>query len=162
MEIRKSTLADVPRMMEIYARAREFMKDTGNPRQWYMRSWPPESLILSDIEAGKSYVCTDGERIVGTFFYTSGPSPEPTYREIDGEWIGSDDYGVVHRIASDGTKGVGTFCINWAYDQCGHLRIDTHPDNRVMQSLLAKLGFTRCGLIKIVEDSDPRIAYEKL
>ena len=80
----------------------------------------------------------------------------------DGAWVGSDNYGVVHRIASDGSvRGVGAFCINWAFDQCGHLRIDTHPDNAVMQRLLDKLGFTRCGIIRVQEDDDPRFAYEK-
>ena len=31
----------------------------------------------------------------------------------------------------------------------------------VMQNLLAKLGFTRCGIIHVQEDDDPRFAYEK-
>ena len=66
-------------------------------------------------------------------------------------------------MAGDGSvKGIGTFCLNWAYGQCGHLRIDTHPDNRVMQSLLEKLGFQKCGVVHVPEDSDPRYAYEKL
>ena len=81
----------------------------------------------------------------------------------DGDWIGSGPYGVIHRIAGDGSvKGIGTFCINWAYEQCGHLRIDTHEDNYVMQNLLKKLGFERCGIIHIVEGNAPRIAFEKI
>ena len=78
-------------------------------------------------------------------------------------WLSDSPYGVVHRIASDGSvKGVGTFCINWAFAQSGHLRIDTHGDNVVMQNLMKKLGFTQCGTIYVVEDNDPRIAYEKI
>ena len=48
-----------------------------------------------------------------------------TYEKIDdGNWIGDDNYGVVHRIASDGTeKGTGSFCIRWAIEQCRHLRM---------------------------------------
>ena len=34
MKIRKSTEQDFPRMMEIYAFAREYMKQHGNPNQW--------------------------------------------------------------------------------------------------------------------------------
>ena len=65
-------------------------------------------------------------------------------------------------IAADGTaKGTGAFCIQWAYDQCGHLRIDTHGDNTVMQGLLRKLGFAHCGTIYVREDHDPRLAFEK-
>lgn len=53
----------------------------------------------------------------------------------------SDTYGVVHRLAGDGSeKGIGAFCIDWAFSKCGNLRIDTHGDNIVMQNLLKKLG----------------------
>ena len=30
-----------------------------------------------------------------------------------------------------------------------------------MQRLLVKLGFTRCGIIHVVQDTMPRIAFEK-
>ncbi len=165
MRIRKSETVDISRIMEIYARARKFMAENGNPNQWGPTNWPPEALIREDISNGNSYVClNDEDRIIGTFFYTQGDDIEPTYREIeDGAWIEPGPYGVVHRVASDGTeKGTGAFCINWAYGQCGHLRMDTHGDNRVMQNLLKKLGFIHCGTIYVVEDNDPRLAYEKL
>ena len=51
MEIRKSTPADLPRILEIYAGARAFMAAHGNPRQWGATGWPPESLIRQDIAA---------------------------------------------------------------------------------------------------------------
>ena len=164
MRIRKSTDQDVPRMMEIYAHAREFMAAHGNPRQWSMKGWPPCSLIEQDIQKGNSYVCLENDRVIGTFYYIAGNHIEPTYENIEnGSWIGGDTYGVVHRIAVDGTvKGTGSFCLDWAFAQCGHLRIDTHPDNKVMQGLLAKLGFRYCGIIYVEEDDDPRYAYEKL
>ncbi len=164
MKIRKSTLQDLERIMEIYAYARDYMAQHGNPNQWGPTNWPPEELIRQDIAEGCSYVCeNDAGRVVGTFFYTFGPDIEPTYLEItDGSWLDSGPYGVVHRIASDGTeKGIGAFCLNWAYSRCGHLRIDTHGDNTVMQSLLKKLGFVHCGTIYVREDKDPRLAYEK-
>ena len=164
MEIRHAVEADFGTMMDIYRRARAFMASSGNPNQWGPTNWPPEALIRRDIATGCSYVCTEGERIVGTFFYTSGQDIEPTYAVIeDGAWLDNGPYGVVHRIAADGsTKGVGAFCIQWALEQCGHLRIDTHGDNKVMQNLLAKLGFTHCGTIYVEEDNFPRMAYEKI
>jgi len=163
MIIRNATEKDFERMMEIYAYARQFMADHGNPNQWGPTNWPPEALIHEDIRREKSFVCEEDGRVVGVFFFEHGENIEPTYANIeDGEWIGDDDYGVVHRIAGDGSvKGIGTFCLNWAYEQCGHLRIDTHGDNVVMQNLLVKLGFTRCGTIYVVEDDYPRFAYEK-
>ena len=164
MQIRKTVPADLGRLMEIYARARDFMARTGNPDQWGPTHWPPEALIREDIAAGNSYVCTnEAGRVIGTFFFVQGPDVEPTYRVIDdGAWLDPGPYGVVHRIASDGSeKGIGAFCLNWAYAQCGHLRIDTHGDNTVMQGLLRKLGFQHCGTIYVREDRAPRLAFEK-
>ncbi len=164
MRIRHSEIQDLARIMEIYVQARSFMAQHGNPNQWGPTNWPPEALIRCDIAAGNSYVClNDVEQIIGTFFYAYGDDIEPTYREItDGHWQDDSPYGVVHRIASDGSeKGVGLFCLNWAYDQCEHLRIDTHSDNTVMQGLVKKAGFVHCGTIYVEEDDYPRLAFEK-
>ena len=166
MRIRKTTEQDLPAVMAIYAAARAFMAETGNPRQWGATCWPPEALIREDIRRGRSYVClSDGDEAAATFFFDKGMDIEPTYRDIrDGDWLDDGPYGVVHRIAADKRrpeKGVGAFCLNWAFSRCGHLRIDTHGDNRVMQGLLRKLGFTLCGTIFVAEDNDPRLAFEK-
>ena len=165
MEIRKTTEQDIGRLMEIYAYARDFMAKTGNPNQWGPTNWPPEALLSNDIKEGNSYVCTnDNGTVIGTFYFIQGKDIEPTYREItDGAWLDDSVYGVVHRLASDGSeRGIGQFCINWAFAQCGHMRIDTHTDNKVMQKLLTKLGFQRCGIIYVIEDNYPRYAYEKV
>ena len=164
MEIRRSTEQDFLRIMEIYAFARRFMAEHGNPNQWGPTNWPPEALIHDDIARGNSYVCVHEGRVAGTFYFISGKDIEPTYAHItDGAWLDEGPYGVVHRIAADGSvRGVGAYSINWAFDQCGHLRIDTHGDNRVMQSLLKKLGFIHCGTIYVQEDDYPRLAYEKV
>ncbi|MBE7005305.1 MAG: GNAT family N-acetyltransferase [Ruminococcaceae bacterium] len=164
MEIRHSTESDLPVILSIYAHARRFMAEHGNPYQWGPTNWPPEALIRSDIAAGNSYVCIHEGRIVGTFFFRYGKDVEPTYREIsDGDWLNDGAYGVIHRLAADGTaKGVGQFCIEWAFRQCGHLRADTHGDNVVMQRLLTKRGFRHCGTIHVEEDDYPRLAYERL
>ena len=150
-------------MLELYAGARAFMAAHGNPNQWGPTNWPPEALLRRDIAIGRSYVCVHEGRVVGTFCFIQGKDIEPTYARIeDGAWLDDSPYGVVHRIAGDGSvKGIGAFCINWAYDQCGHLRIDTHGDNVVMQRLVTRLGFTQCGIIHVEEDDYPRLAYEK-
>lgn len=172
MRIRKSEPGDLARIMEIYSYAREFMAEHGNPNQWGPTNWPPKELIAADIEAGKSYVCICEpqnhmeikEEIVGTFFFDYGHRIDHCYDKIeDGAWIGDEDYGVVHRIASDGTeKGVGSYCVMWAFEKCRHLRMDTHGDNKIMQSMLKKLGFVHCGTIYVEEDDYPRLAYEKI
>ncbi len=165
MKIRKSEARDFARIMEIYARARAFMAAHGNPNQWGPTNWPPAELIRNDIRNGNSYVCmNDAGTVIGTFFYVFGADVEPTYRRItEGAWRYGGPYGVVHRLAGGGSeKGIGSFCINWALDRCGHLRIDTHGDNLVMQRLVEKLGFVHCGTIYVEEDDYPRLAFEAL
>ncbi len=143
MRIRHSAEADLWRIMEIYSFARKYMAEHGNPNQWGPTNWPPETLIRSDIRNGNSYVCLNDEgNVIGTFFFIHGQDIEPTYGD------GSE-------------KGIGAFCINWAFEQCGHLRIDTHGDNIVMQNLVKKLGFVHCGTIYVEEDNNPRLAFEK-
>ena len=161
MKIRKSTVEDLPRILAIYERARKFMAETGNPRQWG-GSWPPADLIPKDIEAGESYVCEHEGRPVAVFLLRVGEDIDPTYRLIDGAWIADGPYGVVHRIASSGeVKGAGAFCLDWAFEQCRHLRIDTFRENRVMRELLAKKGFSYRGVIAL-DDGSPRMAFEKI
>lgn len=111
------------------------MAKTGNPNQWGPTKWPPEDLIHADIKSGNSYVCVnDDGNVIGTFFYIYGKDVEATYKNIsDGEWINDSEYGVVHRLVGDGSeKGIGKFCLDWALEQCKHMRIDTQTDNKVM------------------------------
>ena len=164
MTIRKTTPADIETLMNIFAHARAFMTEHGNPTQWASRNWPPRELILQDMEQGKSYVCEEDGRVVGTFFFDSGKDIEPTYSRIEGgSWSADRPYGVIHRIASDGTvRGVGKFCIDWALEKCGYLRIDTHSDNTVLRSLLEKKGFRYCGIIYVRNGTSPRMAYDRI
>lgn len=164
MYIRKTVYADMETVMKIYERARGFMAEHGNPLQWGPTNWPPEELVRQDIAKGESYVCIDNDNIVAVFYFIQGEDIDPTYRNItDGNWLKDGPYGVVHRIASSGTvKGAGAFCISWAFEQCKHLRMDTHGDNIVMRNLLLKLGFVHCGTIYVEEDDYPRMAFEKM
>ncbi len=164
MEIRKSTEQDLEAMLRIYGHARAFMAEHGNPHQWGDTVWPPVDLLHRDIAEGKSLVCVEDGQVVGTFFFDMGKDVEPTYTEIrDGQWLDESPYGVIHRLAGDGVhRGVGEAAIRWALTQCPHLRVDTHGDNKVVQNMLTRLGFTRCGTIYVVEDNYPRLAYEKL
>lgn len=164
MEIRKANISDFENILKIYDIARQYMVKSGNPNQWAKNNWPPEDLVRKDIQDGKSYVCINDDNIVAVFYYDFGYKIEPTYNNIEnGKWIGNDNYGVVHRIATDGTvKGVGSFCINYAYNKCKHLRIDTHEDNIPMQKLLEKNNFVKCGIIYVGENKSPRIAFEKI
>ena len=90
--------------------------------------------------------------------------PDPTYAKIeDGQWLNDEvPYGTIHRLASTGDRrGVASEVIAWCLKHCESLRADTHADNKIMQHLLEKNGFARCGIIH-VEDGTPRVAYQKL
>lgn len=157
--VRKAAWEDLPRIEAIYAAARQFMADTGNPNQWGKTNPPAEQLKL-DIEKGDLYVTADDSGIHGVFYFYIGE--DPTYGKMDGGWWRSDTpYGTIHRIAGDGSGGILSAAVNFGKQYIGHLRIDTHEDNRIMQRAIAKQGFQRCGIIHLANGS-PRIAYDLL
>jgi hypothetical protein len=197
-EIRPAVAADLPRLMELYAAARAFMRRRGNTVQW-VGGYPSAELVAAGIAAGEQRVLVTeecgtadaggggldygrnggglgyavsgdarstadvggSERIAATFWFA--PGPEPTYARIEGGpgWLDDAPYGVVHRLASDGSVGgVGERCLGWALARCGNLRVDTHESNAVMQRLLARMGFTRCGVV-LMSDGTPRDAFQK-
>lgn len=159
MKIRKASMTDINIILRLYDNARTFMTSHGNPTQWG-NTYPSKALIENDIQNGYSYVCEEHEKIIATFYYRFGN--DDTYRKIyGGQWLDEAPYGSVHRITSDGTiKGAASFCLNWALEQCGSLKIDTHKDNTIMQHVLKKNGFSYCGIIYL-EDGTERMAYQK-
>jgi RimJ/RimL family protein N-acetyltransferase len=161
LKVRKTKPEDLESVMRVYAYAREQMKKNGNPTQWG-EDRPGENTIVSDIEAGNSYVVAgegDGE-ICGVFAFIIGD--DPTYRKIEnGAWKNDHTYGTIHRLASNGKeKGIFQACLQFCEQCIPDIRADTHQNNRIMQYLLEKAGYERCGII-FVEDGSPRIAYQK-
>ena len=55
MKIRLATQNDIKEIFAVYERARAFMRDNGNPTQWGS-TYPPESLVRSDIEGKHLYL----------------------------------------------------------------------------------------------------------
>jgi len=155
MTIRKSGAGDIDEILLIYSDARRFMRDNGNPAQW-KDGYPPREMIEHDIKTGKSYLCAGDNGAAAVFRFDTGRDPD--YEVIDGAWLNSAPYGVVHRIASR-QKGAGEFCLRWCLGQCGNIRIDTHKDNIPMRCLLAKLGFTYCGIIRVLNGTEERMAF---
>ncbi len=158
MEVRRSKEADIDTIMEIYENAKRIMIADGNPTQWNS-SYPSRKLIEGDIKKQQSYVLVEQDEIVGTFAFIIGE--EPTYQYIeDGEWIFDTEYGTIHRLASGSkVRGVAKACFDFCKQIIPHLRIDTHPDNNIMQRCICGNGFQRCGII-YVDDGSKRYAYE--
>lgn len=160
MQIRAASIDEIAEIMEIYARARSYMREQGNPTQWGT-NYPSEELVRTDILRGCCRVCEDEDGISGVFYFAV--EEDPTYREIfDGAWQSDAPYAVVHRIAvGKHGRGVAKACFEYAYAQHPNIRIDTHRDNLPMQRALAKNGFVRCGTIYLA-DGEERIAYQKI
>lgn len=154
--IRLADKNDIIEILEIYDKARAYMRESGNPNQW-RSTYPGNDVVSNDILAGDLYVIEEKDRLDGVFMLAKGP--DPTYLIIDGNWINDDDYYVIHRVASAGNrKGILFECVNFALERSNNIRIDTHEDNKTMQHQLEKAGFVRCGIIKLA-NGDSRIAY---
>lgn len=176
LNIRQAGIDDLADIMKIYRRARQFMADTGNPAQWGS-TYPPEGLIKQDIADGVCYVCESSSRltnqdsytpqtgfskseIVGVFAFITGNDPTYSYIE-DGNWLNDEPYGTIHRLAGSGSgRNIFSACLSWCSAKSPNLRCDTHADNKIMQHLLEKNGFQKCGRIYLANGS-PRIAYQK-
>ena len=159
MMVRKASEIDFPQILQIYAHARQFMAEHGNPTQWGA-VYPDADLLREDMEAERLYVVTRSEQVCGVFMFAIGP--DPTYAVIkDGAWHSDALYGTIHRIAGDGTGGVFDACLNYCKEKCGYLRIDTHENNRIMQHIVTKAGFQRCGII-YTDNGTPRIAFDRM
>ena len=153
--------SDLEQILDIYARARKAMAASGNPTQWG-DDYPPREMLEEDIDANRLFIYTVNGRLEAVFAFILGP--DPTYAKIEGgKWLNDTlPYGTIHRLASAGhRKGVTDEVITWCLEHCESLRADTHEDNKIMQYLLEKNGFARCGII-LADDGKPRIAYQKL
>lgn len=157
--IRKATMADLPRIWEVYAAARQYMRDHGNTVQWDGED-APEGKLENDIRLGRLYVL-DEDGIRGVFAFIIGP--DDTYAVIEnGAWHSDTTYGTLHRLGSDGTrKHVMATVFAWMTAQIDHLRVDTHESNLTMQLAVERCGFRRCGII-YEPDGTPRLAYDWL
>ncbi len=165
MEIRKSRMEDIERIMCVIHEAQESMRANGIP-QW-QDGYPNEEVISQDIKIGNSYVLVEDENIIGTAYIVAGHEPSYDYIE-GGQWLNDHPYVVVHRIAVRKDykgKGVARYMMEFAEKiasehQLQDIRIDTHYDNIPMRTFLAKLGYHACGTIYL-DNGDKRIAYQK-
>lgn len=164
MIFREAKIEDIDTIAEIIAAASSRLGAAGVD-QW-QRGYPNRGSIERDVEASVGRVLTlDSGEIVayGALIY----SGEKAYEELTGgEWLREGGYAVIHRLC------VASKYVGYGYsrhfmcqaevqaaEQVASMRIDTHPENKIMQSLIASLGYTYCGDVVI---ESRRLAYEKL
>jgi hypothetical protein len=159
--IREATPTDIPEIMKVVDAAKGIMRQSGNMHQWG-EGYPSEAVIAADMERNGGFVVEDEKKIVGYFAFLQ--SPEPAYAKIyEGKWI--DDtlpYHVVHRIASNpDAHGIFSSIMDFCFSHDTNIRIDTHRDNKIMQHVILKQGFSYCGIIYLLS-GDERLAYQKI
>jgi ribosomal protein S18 acetylase RimI-like enzyme len=164
--LRKTTLADIPAMMEIFYQGQASLKALG-VNQW-QNNYPNADVVGKDIENGTAHVLTENGSVIATA--TIIFNHEPTYDQIyEGEWLSRGEFVVVHRVAVDNSyrmKGIASHILMEVEKMAiqaniPSLKIDTHKDNFPMRKTLEKNGFTYCGRIVLL-DGNSRVAYEKL
>ena len=155
--------ADLPRCMEILRSGRDFQREQGFV-QW-PDGFPCEETVRRDIAQSDGYVLKIGDDIAAYLYL--GFDGDPSYPDIQGAWHFNEPYGVIHRIAIDDAfrgQGLSAKIFALAEDLLRSrgvflLRIDTHHDNKRMQHILSKNGFSCCGTV--IQDNGLRLAYEK-
>jgi hypothetical protein len=182
MYTRKAQRTDCPVLMEIFHKARQIMRASGNLDQWN-DSYPSQDIILNDIDNGYCVLLcehseTDGaETIIASMSFIPGPDPTYSYIEkgpwdttqspTNGSWIDDRPYYVIHRIAvAEPEHNAAKTLLDWGFayikenDAAHSIRIDTHRDNVIMHHILRKYGFDLCGVIYLASGA-PRDAYQK-
>ncbi len=160
MYLRKAINDDIPALMQLFECAKGIMRASGNMKQWGS-GYPSQEVVRADIERGVCYVASEsaGGDIEAAMSFI--PGPDPTYSTIEGgTWLNDNPYYVIHRIAvAKPGKGYARRLLDWAFERCTTVRIDTHRDNVIMHHILQKYGFQRCGVIYLA-NGDARDAYQ--
>lgn len=161
--MRRAVLLDLPAIVAVIEEARAFLKAQGLD-QWQQSAYPAAEDIVADIEKGIGYVLTVDEEIAGYAAVMTGF--DPAYDKIQGAWLNHHhDYVTIHRLAiSNQFRGqaLGQAFLKEIFETFSahkDFRVDTHPDNQVMQHILAKLEFKACGVVMFEGE---RLAYQRL
>lgn len=162
--LRKAKPEELDLCVEILGNGRDFQRQQGFI-QW-ADTFPDPNVIAEDIQKGCGFLFLKDGAVAG-YQYISLDG-DPSYPKLEGAWQKEGCYGVVHRIAfAPDFRGQGlsrqAFEVIGAYCKekgAKSLRIDTHPDNKRMQHVLEKAGFSYRGIVMLPVGL--RWAYDKL
>ncbi len=164
LTLRQAKPEELSLCVEILRSGRAFQRQQGFT-QW-TDDFPDPNVIAEDIRLGCGYLLLKDGAVAG-YQYISLDG-DPSYPYMEGTWQADGCYGVIHRIAfapqfrGQGLSGqsftlIGQFCKEKGAKS---LRIDTHPDNKRMQHVLEKAGFSYRGIVMLPVGL--RWAYDKL
>lgn len=161
---RAANESDIPEIWEILQQAILRRKADGS-NQW-QDGYPNPEIIKQDIQKNVGYVLTEENSIVG---YTAViTNYEPAYDNIEGRWLTTGDFIVVHRVAvSEKYVGKGlaqkimSLVEKYALSKNIYsIKADTNFDNPAMMKVFDKLGYVYCG--EVYFRGSARRAYEKV
>ncbi|MBE5730958.1 MAG: GNAT family N-acetyltransferase [Clostridiales bacterium] len=163
--LERAKIEDAELCRRILDDGRDFQRQQGF-YQW-ADDYPNLSTVLEDIDKQRGYVLKIDGVIVG--YMCIDFAGEPTYATIEGKWNYSGAYAVVHRLAfvkEHLGKGLADVTFNLIQKLCiangvPYIRVDTGFYNQRMQHILTKNGFSKCGIITLL-DKTKRFAYDKL
>lgn len=163
-QFRKATLPEIPQIWEILQKAIQRRKEDGS-NQW-QDGYPNPEVIKADVEKEVGFVLTEGENLVG--YCAVLINDEPAYAGIEGKWLSSEDFVVVHRIAiaqeylgkglaKEMMRFIEEFAIK---NNIYSVKADTNFDNLAMMKSFEKVGYVYCG--EVFFRGSARRAYEKV
>ena len=163
-KLEKATEHDIDICWDIINDGRSFQREQGFV-QW-SDEYPTYDMICEDIRIEKGYVLkVDGDIAAYMLIDFDG---EPAYNKINGKWNSDEKYAVIHRIAISGkfrNQGLASISFSLVEGLCRqkgvrYLRCDTDEQNKRMQHVLKKNGYSFCG--EIDYDGNGKIAFDKL
>lgn len=166
MSYRLGRPADRSRLTEMLNAAIQFLADQG------IDQWQNASVSITDLDQAiadqEAYVWEDSNGQVQAFWVLA--AHDPYYQTLSsGTWRSTGPYLAIRRfMVAKESKGQGLAQqIFKAIEEISRdqgvntLRIDTHPDNQIMQHLILKAGFSLTGET-VVGDGGRRLTYDKL
>lgn len=139
-----------------------------NIDQW-QDGYPNLETIKNDINLNRGYTIYLEDKAVG--YCVIDFNHDPNYKIVyHGQFRNSHHYATIHRfvIRRDYQRhhlGSGAFkLIEGIVKERGvdTIRIDTHVENTKMRGLINKSGYVYCGIIKLNDTDDERLAFDKI
>ena len=163
IELRLVKSEEIQIAMEIINAAKSHLKEQGID-QW-QTGYPDYACIERDIIDQKGFFGVDEESILG--YLCIDYDGESAYDNMQGTWNTSENYVVVHRMAfTEKSRGKGVSSVVFRLVEelskrkgINSFRVDTDADNKKMQHILKKNGFSYCGTIWF--DNSEKIAFDK-
>ena len=161
---RKANAADINIIWEIIQQSIERRRIDGSA-QW-QNGYPNLQTVESDVSKEFGYVITvDNEVAV---FVALIFNDEPAYSSIEGAWLTTGEFLVIHRIAVS-EKFAGQGLVKKLFDyvedfvrtqNVQSIKVDTNFDNIAMLKILESKGYSYCG--EVVLAGGVRKAFEKV